>query len=253
MKIITWNILAGEFVKKSYYKNFNFELVTNRNKRINKIIENINMINPDLILLQEVMYAEYEYLKKKYNSQYKFTNLCRINWDYSKKSESGNIIIYRKKIFKVKMFETNIIYDTKVFGQNIVLTYKTNKNRKKPVDIQIINIHLDDIYSQKRNAQINIIRKLIEEYNLEYCIVGGDFNQEFNKNSKLYMINNFTTQNTFLSTYYVESNINIDNILTKGFGKCENKEYINVDTMSKNEIMENIGSDHIPVIIKIKI
>ena len=38
IKVISWNILSIEFVKKSYYKNLNVDFIKNRLKRIKKII-----------------------------------------------------------------------------------------------------------------------------------------------------------------------------------------------------------------------
>ena len=98
MKVITWNILATEFVKKSYYPNFDINFINDRHIRIKKIINHINKLNPDLLLLQEVMNYEYLYLKKYFSSKYYFSNLCKIDWEDYKNSESGNVVIYKMVI-----------------------------------------------------------------------------------------------------------------------------------------------------------
>jgi len=60
---MSWNILALEFVKKSYYPMLNINSINNRVKRIKKIINILLEENSDIILLQEVMLNEYNYLK----------------------------------------------------------------------------------------------------------------------------------------------------------------------------------------------
>jgi mRNA deadenylase 3'-5' endonuclease subunit Ccr4 len=63
IKVMSWNILALEFVKKSYYPMLNINSINNRVKRIKKIINILLEENSDIILLQEVMLNEYNYLK----------------------------------------------------------------------------------------------------------------------------------------------------------------------------------------------
>ena len=63
VKVLSWNILAVEFVKKSYYPMLDINSTTNRNARIKKIVKRLLEENADIILLQEVMNNEFNYLK----------------------------------------------------------------------------------------------------------------------------------------------------------------------------------------------
>ena len=242
IKVISWNILAIEFVKKSYYPTLNINSLNNRPKRIKKIINKLLEENPDIILLQEVMKNEYNYLKKYLMLNYYFSGLTNINWaNYKSSSESGNVTLFKKSIFLSKFDFNEIVYNGSVFGSYIILKTKNDKE-----NIHVFNIHLDDVAWQTRLVQINIIRPLVE--NLKYCIIGGDFNQEFNKTSKIYNIKDFIIHNTKNITYYIEKYMNIDNILSNGF--ISKKENIIIEEDQDKKILFNkYGSDHIPVII----
>lgn len=241
IKIISWNILALEFVKKSYYPTLNLNSINNRVKRIEKIINILLQQNPDIILLQEVMLKEYNYLKK-YLSNYYFSNLININWIKYNKSESGNVTLFKKSIFLSKFNSNELDYNNNIFGSYIIIKTKNTKE-----NIHVFNIHLDDIAWQTRLAQINLLRPQIEKF--KYCIIGGDFNQQFNINSKIYNINDFIIHNTKNITYYIEKLINIDNILSKGFYIVKQNNMINEQHKSKKKLFDKYGSDHIPVII----
>lgn len=243
MKVVTWNILAVEFVKKSHYPKLNIDIINDRLNRIKKISKHIKSLNPDLLLLQEVMDYEYKYLKNKLNNYY-FSDLCKIDWKDYKKSESGNVILYKKgKLFSQNVNFSKLFHNGMIFGVRVGLSYKNNI-------IHVINLHLDDAHSQTRNAQLNSIREMVNEN--KYCIIGGDFNQEYKKDSKLYNINHFIVNNECPS-YYIEKNINIDNILTKGFYGIKNNKCINFNLYLQNDVFEYFGSDHIPVIANLTI
>lgn len=241
MKILSWNILAIEFVKKSYYPYIDIELINNRTRRIKQIVALLQKENPDIILLQEVMPYEYKYILTKLGSQYAATYLCKIDWAYYKDSESGNVTLYKKAKFALESTE-----DKFTFGQLTIL-----KVKKTNMLVHVFNVHLNDEHAQTRNAQINSIRPLLS--NAKYCILGGDFNQEYNKNSRLFQIPNYKVQNHNV-TYYIEDNMNIDNILIKGFeentDQNQNQNIIDLGN-SQQKIFEKIGSDHIPVIVNL--
>ena len=58
IKVICWNILAIEFVKKKDYPMLETNSIDNRNVRIKKITKRLLEENADIILLQEVMLNE---------------------------------------------------------------------------------------------------------------------------------------------------------------------------------------------------
>jgi endonuclease/exonuclease/phosphatase family metal-dependent hydrolase len=244
MKIISWNILADEFVKKKYYKEFDIVFLHNRLERIKRIVKRITDENCSIILLQEVMNYEYEYIKRHFTNYY-FSPLCNINW--SQKSESGNVTMFKKTIFSANFTNNKIIYKKKVFGLQTILYLKNNPH----IQINIFNIHLNDSYWQIRVAQLNIIKDLVMY--MKYVIIAGDFNQNYSSNNSMYLIPKFITHNKTVPTYFIEKYINIDNILTKGFSVnySGNNSINNIQLIPKQQLIYLFASDHLPVITNV--
>ncbi len=111
-----------------------------------------------------------------------------------------------------------------------------------------MNVHLDDLFGQTRNKQINYLRPLISKFN--FCILGGDLNQEYNKKSKLFDIDKMIVHNDKCISYYIENKMNIDNILTKGYNKTKQIECPYVP-ITRSDVIEYYGSDHLPITIDI--
>lgn len=239
IKVISWNILAIEFVKKSHYPHIYIDSIKDRKNRIKKITFKLLEEDADIILLQEVMSLEYNYIKK-YFKNYIFSDLYKCDWKDYKKSESGNIILFKKTSFSQKFVNQELIYNNRVFGLYINLNIKGSKE-----SLKVFNVHLDDSFFQTRNAQIKTIRNLLND--TKYCILGGDFNQVYNKNSKIYNIKNFIVQNTVDITYYIGKHVNIDNILTKGFVKSDVDSNCDYKTFSQQKLFDLFGSDHLPI------
>ena len=253
MKIVSWNILAAEWIKKSYYPTVKENVLFDRKSILKIIMERINEENPDILLLQEVMELEYKTFIKHFQDKYHISFLSPIDWskDASKKykkteitSESGNVTLLKKSVFKSKK---NIHEQT--LEMNFGLYTTTLLDSKQ---IHIFNIHLNDLHGQTRNKQINLLRPFLEKQ--QYCIIAGDFNQEYRPDSTLYTIPGFKVNNK-CPTYYVEKNMNIDNILTKGFVEKKEKEKETETGKKCNYVplkVENglkiYGSDHLPVI-----
>ena len=237
--IVSWNILANEFIEKQYYPNFNYDFLTNRLVRMKIIAHQMETQNADIFLLQEVMKNEYRYLKRRFR-QYSFSKLCPIEWDLH--SESGNVILFRSALFSITSSQS-LIYLNRIFGQHICLKHKQQ-------EFHILNIHLNDIYFQKRKAQIKTILPILK--NNSRVILGGDFNQNYNQNPSLFsVIPEYTIHNKNM-TYYIESFMNIDNILTKGFKGTISKK-IDYTRIPKDELLETFASDHLPVIAQINL
>ena len=248
MKIISWNILADEFVKKKYYKEFDIVFLHDRLERIKRITKRISDENCTIILLQEVMNYEYEYLKRHFTNYY-FSPLCNIDW--SQQSESGNVTIFKKTIFLPNFTNNKIIYKKKVFGMHTVLRLKNNQNTQ----LNIFNIHLNDLYWQIRVAQMNIIKEFA--ISIKYVIIAGDFNQNYSANNSMYLIPKFVTHNKTTPTYFIEKYMNIDNILTKGFSlNCDENNHniqLIIDNVTKQQLMYLFASDHLPVVTNVNI
>lgn len=91
--------MAIEFVKKSYYPYIDIKLINNRTRRISQIVSLLQEENPDIILLQEVMPFELDFLKTKLEHHYIISDLCKIDWAYYKDSKSGNVTIFKETYF----------------------------------------------------------------------------------------------------------------------------------------------------------
>ena len=76
MKVLSWNILANEYIKKQYYPQVKEELLI-REDRFKLISSKLKEINADIILLQEVMSAEYKNLKELLSHKYFISKLYR--------------------------------------------------------------------------------------------------------------------------------------------------------------------------------
>jgi endonuclease/exonuclease/phosphatase family metal-dependent hydrolase len=224
MKILTWNILASEWIKPEYYPTVNDFRIMDSDQRISIIVQQLLTENADIILLQEVTDAHYDVLYLRFNKQYYISSLRPIQWDKSH-SSSGNITLIRKNIGKT-ISEHPLEYGILV----------------KADQITIYNIHLNDVSMQKRKKQIDLLRPTVQKE--KYVILGGDFNEEYTKSSSIYTFPGVTVHNKGI-TYFVEKNMNIDNILTKGFFVSKSRcSYV---PKTVTEGLRTYGSDHIPV------
>ncbi len=187
MKVVTWNILASEWIKKSYYPTVKDPSLFKN--RIQTILHKIKDMDPDIVCLQEVMPHEYTRLCEAF-PQYQCSKLTPIQW-YNKKSKSGNLTMVKKRFTRW----TEHSFDHGVYVQ---------------VDrLHVFNVHLDDVSYTKRLRQLHQL-----DLSMDHVIVAGDFNQEY-KPTALYQLPGFTVHNK-CPTYFVEKKMNIDNILTKG-------------------------------------
>ena len=248
VKVVSWNILASEWITKNNYPDITTKILFNHKQRIKTIIEKLKNYNSDIILLQEVMPDEYKVIQKHFKDEYIITPIKPIKWSYkntnSHKNESGNVILLHKtKYNNIKTYDMDFCEFCDFCSIAQCNHIETNKL------ITIYNIHLDDISSTKRNNQIKKLLEVDNEINKSHSpsIISGDFNQNYNVTSKLYSIPKFIVHN-LCNTYYLDKKkINIDNILTRGFkidktdSKCVKLEDDNED------IFKKIGSDHISI------
>ena len=218
MKILTWNILASEWIKKSYYPTVKDPNLFKREKRIHLVLNTLQKECADILFLQEVMPMEYELVHRAFHRTYRISQLSRIRWTPT--NESGNIILVKRGMFKTWV-ETSFDYGMHVRVDNVDLW----------------NVHLDDISYATRKKQLDQL-----SLRGKFVILGGDFNQHYK--SLLSHLPGFHVHNTCPS-YFVEKNMNIDNILTKGFRPLQNEcHYL---PKSVEEGLSIYGSDHIPV------
>ena len=251
MKILSWNILAQEFIEPKYYPMIKSKLLKKRADRILQIIRKIILYNPDVMLLQEVMKEEYKIIKKVFSPKYFISENYPIYWasekDTNKLSESGNITLVKKKLSSQVKFT---IHSKKLPFVMTEFLYRHSK-------INIINIHLDDQSNKNRLLQLKeILSKMSNEI---YVIIGGDFNEEYSKNNILYKYlkkNNLYPSITKKSTYFIEKSMVIDNIMYKNFNLIKSKVHNGCGNRSIDNItcqIKSYGSDHFPVISYLEI
>lgn len=194
---MTWNILASEWIKKSYYPSVKDPSLFERKTRIQTILEKIKDTDPEILCLQEVMPLEYKRLYEAF-PQYKFSRLAPIQW-YNKSAKSGNVTMVKKGF-------TNWTEHPFEYGVYV-----------KVDSLHIFNVHLDDVSYQKRLRQLHQLN-----LSMDHVIVAGDFNQDYKPTSALYQVPGFTVHNR-CNTYFVEKKMNLDNILTKGIHSNQTK------------------------------
>ena len=239
MKVLTWNILAAEWVKKSYYPGADAAVIFDSKARFARICKILQEADADVIMLQEVMKREYEKLVLLFGKQYFISELKKMVWRDNTDSESGNVTFLKRSLFP----KQHIYHYPREYG---VYTQCLYKNR--PCDI--FNIHLDDQSPQKRYKQWDDLHGISRK---EGCgsIIAGDFNHQYRKKCPLYNTPGFEAHN-LCPTYYIERKMNIDNILTKGFKKAPLSKCNWYPTRIEDGFKE-YGSDHLPVIVEVEI
>jgi hypothetical protein len=288
MKIISWNILANEFIKKADYPMIKGKMLFNRKGRLTQITSILKNVNADVMLLQEVMQAEYNSLSETFEKEYYVIKGKNINW-YNKKSYSGNVTFLRKNVFSLLANNEKEMIKDLEFGlyvkcyfldkvrenvsknvpknvcENIcsVTSATLKKEIKKPGEIKhnstqklmpidIINVHLDDISHAKRIAEIKSIEEEIR--GAKKVILGGDFNQDYKPTSNLYkLLNRDMGLKIYIKdpTYLIEKKMCIDHLMTKGFGRDSCGCVVNNFGDDVLQQFKEYGSDHLPIIIKV--
>lgn len=236
LTVLSWNILAHEWITTYYYKIFDPTLL-NRNFRFNIIGNKLINYDSDIILLQEVMVKEYKALKKLLAHVYHISPLNPITWQYRPEKgksvpESGNVTLLKKSMFSAKHIEHYGL----TFGICTKCIYKH-------AILSIFNIHLDDLSPKKRFLQLDSIK----EHLTKNSIIAGDFNQVYRKGSQLYTRKGFKIYNVHCPTYYIERKMNIDNIMYSGLVAVRH-EYCEYYPRTIAEKFQMYASDHLPVL-----
>jgi len=294
MKIVSWNILANEFIKKNDYPMINAKTLFNRKERLGHILRLLECIDADIMLLQEVMTTEYNALSATFGKNYLVLQGTHIHW-YGKKTSSGNVTLLRKKMFSLLPNMPTIAFglhirchllvsisdkknqiqqdmcsqvcqkkSTNSKSTNSTSTNSTStKPLKKPILLDIFNVHLDDVSTTKRLQEIQSLMPHFRTRNSK-VILGGDFNQNYQSTAKLYKLLATLRFKSYIDapTYRIEKNLCIDHIMTKGFENKRNKtRKISLHKNKKegcvvNDFGEDIlkqfevyGSDHLPIIV----
>ena len=119
MKVLTWNILAAEWVKKSYYPGADAAVIFNSKARFARICEILKEADADVIMLQEVMKREYEQLVLLFGKQYFISELKKMVWRDNTNSESGNVTFLKRSLFP----KQHIYHYPREYGTNNGMIY----------------------------------------------------------------------------------------------------------------------------------
>lgn len=258
MKIVSWNILANEFIKKKDYPMITEKTLFNRKERLTHILRLLECIDADIMLLQEVMTPEYKALSATFGKNYLVLQGNHIHW-YGKKTSSGNVTLLRKKMFAFLPNMPHLAFGLHVRCHLLVAISDKKKNQieedmctqvckkntntsisrtstsrtsistkkhhrlKLPITLDIFNVHLDDVSTTKRQEEIQSLMPHFRTRNSK-VILGGDFNQNYQSTSKLYKQLVTLGFKSYINdpTYRIEKNLCIDHIMTKGFDKKNN-------------------------------
>jgi endonuclease/exonuclease/phosphatase family metal-dependent hydrolase len=239
MKILSWNVLAHEFIKKRYYPMIPSEVLMNRRERGKQIIRTLTHADMDVILLQEVMQSEYNALLLAFQKTHHLIKGKNIKWQ-GMQSHSCNVILLCKSLFQLKE------HKHLAFG---LLVHCLYKNRP----LLIINVHLDDLSKEKRLNQFN---ELLHYFSTnQQTIVGGDFNEHYNSKTPSELYQSAKASGLKIvnkkPSYYIEKKMCIDNILIKGLTlKHSAAQVVNDFGADVPKQFITYGSDHLPVIVE---
>jgi mRNA deadenylase 3'-5' endonuclease subunit Ccr4 len=173
LKLMTWNILAQRFWQDAFPFYMEWE------DRLKTILGEINDSNPDIICLQEVELAtasdDFSSLFDKYD--YTIHKVSK-----KRSSPIGNMTLWKKKLFILSLTKFNST------GVHVALIH--NESNKK---LWLSNIHLRaGLKSQEdeRISQLKSTLKFIDTVRKDGtpCCIIGDFNDDLNKDRKLYKL-----------------------------------------------------------------
>jgi endonuclease/exonuclease/phosphatase family metal-dependent hydrolase len=240
MKILSWNILADEFIEKRYYPMIPPAILLNRAQRQRQIMHLLTQLDMDVLLLQEVMPAEYNTLLQIFQKTHHVLRGKNITWQ-NKQSHSANVTVLRKTLF------TRPVSLPLAFGLGVQCVYQTRS-------LVLFNIHLDDLSPTQRHAQVTELLPFIASQ--PRVIVGGDFNENYKASAPSELYQRFQTTVVGLRilnqqpSYYIERKMCIDNILIKGLALKHPQAYV-LDAFKGDRVKQFItyGSDHLPIAV----
>ena len=236
MKILSWNILAHEFIEKRYYPMIPPVILLNRVQRQTQIMHLLTQLDMDVMLLQEVMPSEYNTLLQTFQKTHHVLRGKNIKWQ-DKQSHSANVTVLRKTLF------ARPVSLPLAFGLGVQCVYQ---NRP----LFLFNVHLDDLSPAQRQNQLTELLPYIAAH--PRIIIGGDFNENYKASapSELYQRLLGLRILNQQPSYYIERKMCIDNILIKGLALKHRQAYV-LDAFEGDRVKQFItyGSDHLPIAV----
>ena len=268
LKFLTWNILAEECIKKRYYPMIRPSILFNRPHRRAQLLASLKHEKADIMLLQEVMQKEFNSLQAEFGRTYELIQGPFITW-HGQKGQSGNVILLKKKAFclvnKANEAEAPAVLIWP-FGIGVRCM-----NRYNNTPWLILNVHLDDESHNVRLKELESLTPLLNEAKINTAnniniLLGGDFNQDYKADSRLYEYilkaqasGGQPAKSAPHPTYYIERLSCIDHLFLLGQKPLKtvatttdktsnpwpqlNKEQVKVDVEA---IFQAVGSDHLP-------
>ena len=243
MKVLSWNILADEFISKRYYPMIPSDLLFKRARRLERILTLLAAEDPDVMLLQEVMLSEYNAIEKQFTRTHHLIKSKNIIWQ-GIRSHTYNVVLLRKNMFSLKG------ESEKNFDFGLVVNCFLKYGPTSYIPITICNVHLDDLNKSKRLKQLEEIEPYLLGVN--NVILGGDFNENYSisSNSIYNKVESYGLKIMNRSpTHFIGRKMCIDNIMLKGHSSRPRVRVIND---YDNDILQhfiNYGSDHLPVVV----
>jgi endonuclease/exonuclease/phosphatase family metal-dependent hydrolase len=252
MKVLSWNILADEFISKRYYPMIPSDLLFKRARRLERILTLLTAEDADVMLLQEVMLSEYNALVGQFARMYHIIKSKNIIWQ-GIRSHTYNVVLLRKNMFTIKGASLHH------FDFGLVVNCFLKYGPASYIPITICNVHLDDLNKGKRLKQLEEIEPYLLGVN--NVILGGDFNENYSisssssksSSSKSSIYNKVESYGLKIMnqspTHFIGRKMCIDNIMLKGHASRPRVRVIND---YDNDILQhfmNYGSDHLPVVV----
>jgi endonuclease/exonuclease/phosphatase family metal-dependent hydrolase len=252
MKIISWNILANEFIAPRSYSMIPSSLLCMRSMRLQRIMDLLVLEDADVMLLQEVMLSEYNALYKQFGKTHHVLRSNNIVWQ-NKPTHSGNVTLLRKTMFSLARDSSSCGHIT--FGLVVNCFYKNKPMSFAPMSfapMSFVNLHLDDLSATTRKKQIKEIEPLLIT-SQHPIVLGGDFNENYSHHAPSHLYKIFKSFGLTISnnepTYFIDRKMCIDNIMLKGFNKKPSTRVINDFGKDVLQHFVNYGSDHLPVVV----
>ena len=258
MKILSWNILANEFIAPRFYPMIPPSLLCKRALRLQRILDLLAAEDADVMLLQEVMLSEYNALSKQFGKTHHLLRSKNIVWQ-NEPTHSGNVTVLRKTLFALARGSSSNSSNSLSFGLVVHCFYKNKKNRASvPVPVPValvpmsfINIHLDDLSAVTRKKQMKEFESLLLT-STHPIIIAGDFNENYSHQAPSPLYKTLKALGlTILNnkhTHFIDRKMCIDNIMLKGFGASPQVNVINEFGSDVLQHFIHYGSDHLPVV-----
>jgi len=220
ISILTYNILCQKFMKRKNRPDLNLQ------NRMKMIIEEVNSLNPDIILLQEFNIQNY---KTYITNENHFPDY---NFEYGDNYGSHliNVTGYNKERFKLtSKFNLNL-FDVRVDGNRGVL-HTVLEDSKTSQKISVYNVHFpwNPIYEFEKCEILNLISENILNRKIKRVIVAGDFNS---------LPDSIVMRLMYAKYLKIEMKMNLGDAIEDESHKIFN-EIINKENISENEYLNN--------------